>query len=71
MTAAQNPLLGRAWLGYAMDESQADVVARVCDRCPDREAVEREAVRLRLRITRGICDRCAGRQLELLNQGPE
>ena len=67
MTAAQNPMLCRAWLGYAVDPTSADVAARVCAWCPDKEAAELEAARLNLTITHGICPTCAGVQLELLN----
>lgn len=66
MTAEQNPTLCAAWLGYALDTSAADVMVRICAWCPDKEAAEREAKRLCVKVTHGICKTCAGRQLELL-----
>jgi len=66
MTPTDNPTLCRAWLGYAIDESRADIVARICAWCPDKVTAETEATRLRLTVTHGICPRCAGIQLDLL-----
>lgn len=66
MTAEQNPTLCAAWLGYVMDEHAADVMVRICAWCPDKEAAEREARRLCLKVTHGVCPKCYGEQLALL-----
>lgn len=65
MTAADNPCLSPAWLGHKVDPVTGEVAWSVCAWCKpaDKTPVEREAERLCIPVSHGICPACAVRML--------
>lgn len=63
MTAQENPCLSPAWLGYKTDLTTGELFWEVCAWCKpaDKVPVEREAERLCIRVSHGICPACAQR----------
>lgn len=71
MNAIDNPCLSPAWLGHEIDLTTGDIFWSVCGWCPKdvKEPVEKEAARLCIRVSHGICPPCKARELGLLLPG--
>lgn len=60
MITDANPCLSPAFLGHKIDESKGEVIWSVCGWCPSvaKVPVEKEAARLGITVSHGICKAC-------------